>query len=360
MSYFNRHLVLLIFNILNIVAFIAIISVAVVNIVDHTSATNLIIYHGYTGLLSLSLIISEFRVPSLLNSQARFLFTYTGRGLILTYFGCIVYTNRIYNVVACIYTVSLGVIYLVIAWLPFVPLQHGIVYNWSKWCQEGAWQFYDKQQAVGNDNSGDPIRGGERKLKQPGSLLAHELNPKYAAAAGPCDSSQSLWTESLVESTPGQPRGSPLAADRNESFVYGLTMDAKKLQTTGDEYLDSIVNSSRFARDIMDHSESIVVRDCSTPSRPYSRGLSAEGEMPLSGMMVYGERPHSGLMVHDRPHSRLVMHGRPRSGQMAQGDMPLCISSPIPYHVYAPESRESLHENMRRISMALDSDPTSP
>ncbi|KAJ1727077.1 hypothetical protein LPJ61_004777, partial [Coemansia biformis] len=125
----NRYLLLLLFNVLNVAAFGAIVAVAVINVVDRAAPTNLLIYYGYTGLLSLVLLLSELRVPRLLHSQARFLFTYTGRGIVLTYFGCITYSDRTFNVFACIYAVSLGVVYFVVAWVPFVSTQHGLAYN---------------------------------------------------------------------------------------------------------------------------------------------------------------------------------------------------------------------------------------
>ncbi|KAJ1851739.1 hypothetical protein LPJ57_007775, partial [Coemansia sp. RSA 486] len=330
MGYINRYLLLLAFNALNILAFGVIVSVAIVNIVDHKAPTNLIIYYAYTGLLSLSLMLSELRIPRLLNSQARFLFTYTGRGIVLTYFGCIVYTNKLYNVIACAYTVSLGVFYLVVAWLPFVPLQHGILYNWSRWCREGSSQFYagmhgdreaDSSPSKGlmaehstiglavADGAGDRDRPADvLNSRLASSATANELGQSY----GKCESSQSMqWPESLPEmastataavqlpsgqrfSTGAGSLGSAHNTQQgslgngggdtntntnniNESFVYGLTMGTKRPQTTGDEYLDSIVNSSRFAREMVENNdESIVVRDIESPSRPYSSGLGSE------------------------------------------------------------------------------------
>ncbi|KAJ2556230.1 hypothetical protein EV175_002099, partial [Coemansia sp. RSA 1933] len=167
MGLLNRYLLLLVFNVLNVVAFGAIVSVAVINIVDHEAPTNLIIYYGYTGLLSLALLFSEIRVPRLLNAQARFLFTYTGRGILLTYFGCIVYTSSLYNVIACIFTVSLGVVYFVLAWVSFVPLHNGLLYNISRWRIEGTKQLnhstttipyssqQQQQQQDENEDNGD-------------------------------------------------------------------------------------------------------------------------------------------------------------------------------------------------------------
>ncbi|KAJ1642035.1 hypothetical protein LPJ64_006079 [Coemansia asiatica] len=397
MGYINRYLLLLAFNVLNILAFGVIVSVAIVNIVDHKAPTNLIIYYAYTGVLSLSLMLSELRIPRLLNSQARFLFSYTGRGIVLTYFGCIVYTNKLYGVIACAYTVSLGVLYMVVAWLPFVPLQHGILYNWSRWCREGSSQFYAgkhgdreiresrskglmaEQSTLGLAFSSDAARIVER----PADVLNSRLASSAAAnglnlAYGQCESSQSMqWLESLPKmassveraaaaaaaaaATAAVPfsiarrlssgagaagsahsalRGSPSGSGgTNDSFVYGLTMGTKRPQTTGDEYLDGIVNSSRFAQEMVENNDQgIVVRDLDSPARPYSSGLGSEvSDMP---------RPYSTASAASQPHAFSPASPLPH----------VRISSPMPYLVFAPESRESLNENMMHVTQALDSD----
>ncbi|KAJ2810737.1 hypothetical protein H4S07_002502, partial [Coemansia furcata] len=321
MGYLNRYLLLLAFNLLNAIAFGAIISVAAVNIADHSSPTNLIIYYAYTGLLSLALLVAELRAPRLLSSQARFLFTYTGRGLLFTYFGCIVYTNTLYNVVACIYTVSLGVVYLVVAWVPVVPLQNGALYNWSRWHSEGSEQFYGAEDGPDEDHGGDTRHMGGKSRRHyesaavdqyspPSALVAesvnalgvrlssqataHELNPNYPAYV----SAQSMvWPESRsdlaisVDALANNAMVQPPATERhNESFVYGVSVETKQSNTTGDAYLDSIVNSSRFAREVMDSendNQVIVVRD--TQSSMVARssfGLAGE----LAGHVT---RPYS-------------------------------------------------------------------
>ncbi|KAJ2385432.1 hypothetical protein GGI05_004701, partial [Coemansia sp. RSA 2603] len=276
MGYINRYLLLLVFNVLNVAAFGLIVSVAVVNIVDRQSPTNLLIYHGYTGLLSLALLLSELRVPRLLKAQARFLFTYTGRGIVLTYFGCIVYRSKKFNTAACIFVVSLGVLYFVLAWVPFVPLQHGAMYNWNRWCNEGVKQFYGEgkkeEGGKGMDEGGRIEEGTEGPGLQPAS--DHERGIDRSMQ-------EMVWPESLPDMpAKGSPQQSAYSGYRgttvNESFIYGLTTVTKRPQTTGDEYLDSIVNSSRFARDVMENSDqSIVVREDSSLARPYS-GLASE------------------------------------------------------------------------------------
>ncbi|KAJ2742206.1 hypothetical protein GGI20_004649 [Coemansia sp. BCRC 34301] len=378
MGYLNRYLLLLAFNVLNAVAFGAIVSVAVVNIANHSSPTNLIIYYAYTGLLSLALLLAEFRAPRLLSSQARFLFTYTGRGLLLTYFGCIVYTNTLYNVVACIYTISLGVVYLVLAWVPVVPLQNSIIYNWSRWCCEGSEQFYGAEDGSASQDHGSDTQhqrlAGKAQHQQdsvaPESVnahvvrlssqaTAHELNPNYPAYV----SAQSMvWPESPTElaisgdHVVGQPPVATTERHKNESFVYGVSVETKQSDTTGDAYLDSIVNSSRFAREVMMDSDSdqvIVVRD--TQSSMVARSsFGLAGELATGGTALV--RPNSQASfaasaqspaLHFIPGPPLTRPYSPAAGR---------ISSPMPYHVFAPESRESLNENIVHISRALDVD----
>ncbi|KAJ2480778.1 hypothetical protein IWW56_002219 [Coemansia sp. RSA 2131] len=282
MGCFNRFLLLLAFNVLNILAFGAIIAVAVINIVDHRAPTNLLIYYAYTGLLSLVLCVSELRVPRALHAQARFLFTYTGRGIVLTYFGCIVYTSKLFNVIACIYTVTLGVVYIVVAWVSVVPVHDGLLSNWSRWVHEGKHvQGVDpehKPHSYVHDVIGAPIHGHHTSV------------------------------QSIVWPSDRRP-------DPHESFVYGVSTHPTHVQTTGDAYLDSIVNSSRFAREVMDPvNESIVVRS--------SRGLAED------------------------------------CGQDAErhGGSRVTISMPMAYHVFAPKSREELVENMALVNQALASD----
>ncbi|KAJ2061425.1 hypothetical protein GGI17_003106 [Coemansia sp. S146] len=329
MGYLNRYLLLLAFNLLNAIAFGAIISVAAVNIADHSSPTNLIIYYAYTGLLSLALLVAEFRAPRLLNSQA---------------------------------------LYLVVAWVPVVPLQNGVLYNWSRWHCEGSEQFYGAEEGPDEEHGGDTRQIGGKSRRRyetavathrysspPGPVAesvsalgvrlssqatAHELNPNYPAYV----SAQSMvWPESpselaisvdaLANNAVAQP---PVTERQNESFVYGVSVGTKQSNTTGDAYLDSIVNSSRFAREVMDSendNQVIVVRDGQSPAVVRSSfGLAGE----FAGN---GTRPYSQC----GPGSPLA---RPCSAAR--------ISSPMPYHVFAPESRESLNENIGHIDRALN------
>ncbi|KAJ1720499.1 hypothetical protein LPJ53_004881 [Coemansia erecta] len=342
MGYINRYLLLLVFNVLNVAAFGLIVSVAVVNIVDRQSATNLLIYHGYTGLLSLALLLSELRVPRFLSAQARFLFTYTGRGIVLTYFGCIVYRSKKFNTVACIFVVSLGVLYFVLAWVPFVPLQQGAMYNWNRWCCEGAKQFYGEGKEEEGGRGADQGGRIEHETEEGSSLQPASSHHQHNAAEQSLQ--EMAWPESLPDMpAKPSPQQSAYSGYRgttvNESFIYGVTTVTKRPQTTGDEYLDSIVNSSRFARDVMDISDqSIVVRDGSSLARPYS-GLASE----FNG----GSRPASSLSMSAAPMPLHYVAGSPPRIE---------ISSPVPYLVFAPESRESLNDNIMQVTRALNSD----
>ncbi|KAJ2630003.1 hypothetical protein H4R22_002972 [Coemansia sp. RSA 1290] len=333
-AFLNRYLLLLAFNVLNVVAFGAIVSVAVVNIVDHKAPTNLIIYYAYTGLLSLSLLLSEVRAPRSLNSQARFLFTYTGRGIVLTYFGCIVYTNKLFNVIACIYTVSLGVVYLVVAWVPFIPIQHGLLYNWSRWRQEGSAQPNDTAEAEQNAKED----ADERDLS-----LQKTHHTSLPPLVNHMHNRSQMSVQSIVWPTPLKGPAEPIPENPpNDSFVYGLTVRAERPESTGDAYLDSIVNSSRFAREVMDpNDDSIVVLD--------GQGLAADAGYRAE------RRSHTSLAAtRQSQHSSLAAH-RPltAAGHYRQTGAHLPISSPMPYHVFAPGSREALAENLAHIDREL-------
>ncbi|KAJ2079614.1 hypothetical protein H4R24_003655 [Coemansia sp. RSA 988] len=407
MGYLNQYLLLLVFNLLNVVAFGAIISVAVINIVDHSAPTNLIIYYGYTGLLSLALLLSELRVPLLLNSQARFLFTYTGRGIVLTYFGCIVYTDKLFNVIACVFTVSLGVIYFVVAWVPFISMQHGLLYNWARWTSEGTSHLTVNAAGRGQahlSNANGGITGRSQSLEKPLHIIGmdegniggvqgpecyssplergtaiHKLNQGYAHHT----SAQTItWpespTEKSAESTAlgaGGMAGVVDAGTRrqtNDSFVYGLTAETKEPETTGDAYLDSIINSSRFAREVMDNTEDNYIAVRSSHGLSGSMGLATELDSPVfngtgppvgeiarrsvtslasTAPLVYlpnssAHRPYTSAAVHNHHYQMTSTNNRSLAP----------ISPPMPYHVFAPASRESLVENIAHVNRALNID----
>ncbi|KAJ2022012.1 hypothetical protein GGI06_002006, partial [Coemansia sp. S85] len=85
---------------------------------------------------------------------------------------------------------------------------------------------------------------------------AHELNPNYPAYV----SAQSMvWSKLLpdlvisVDTLTNNAVAQPLGAERDDgSFIYGMSVETKQSHATGDAYLDNIVNSSRFACDVMD------------------------------------------------------------------------------------------------------------
>lgn len=322
---FNSYLLLLLFNILNVVAFAAIVCVAVVNIVRQSSPTNLIIYYAYTGILSLALLLSEFRAPLLLNSQARFLFTYTGRGLLLTFFGCIVYADKIYNLVACVYVVTLGVLYLVIAWVPLVPLQHGIVYNWYKLRHPEEEDTGSEITELVNEDTymmsptKDPYYQQQQQQQQlpPNNDTAadHVSTPLVAAYPQSINIPPSFSCPDNAAST--------TQYTNNESFIYGVSAEPRQLSTTGDPYLDSIINNPQLAKEMMmddeEQNSAISVRDV--------KPLSSTPHRPLP------PRPYTADM-----HANVT------------------ISPPMPYHVYAPSSRKPLVENISRVSRALENE----
>ncbi|KAI8319016.1 hypothetical protein GQ54DRAFT_266034 [Martensiomyces pterosporus] len=378
MSYLNIYLLLLLFNVLNVIAFGAIVSVAVVNIIARSSPTNMIIYYAYTGILCLALLLSEFRAPRLLGVQMRFLFTYSGRGILLTYFGCIVYTNTLYNIVACVYTVTLGVFYLVIAWVPLVPLQHGIQYNWSRWCSEGVTRLYSTgghghkaeqghgnyalrrkvgRHAISTEQYHDPLLensgSSEQYVRMGSQATARELNlsnTTYTPEQSPS------WPKEMDEMADNANR------NKRESSVYGLNAHIRSLDTTGDPYLDKVINSSRFANDMMDPSddEYVVARDPLFYSRSSGLASSVSGNAKsptIASSPVYTARRSPTLVANPRsvappPQS----YTSPLQESFDPGASH--ISLPIPYHVFAPETRESLHENLEHVSRALNGTTT--
>ncbi|KAJ2607270.1 hypothetical protein H4S08_004882 [Coemansia sp. RSA 1365] len=401
MGYLNQYLLLLVFNLLNVVAFGAIVSVAVINIVDHAAPTNLIIYYAYTGLLSLALLLSELRVPLLLNSQARFLFTYTGRGIVLTYFGCIVYTDKLFNVIACVFTVSLGVIYFVVAWMPFISMQHGLLYNWARWTTEGSTRHTANANERGQthlSNIEGSSLGRSHSLEKPlhtigisednvgetktpefytgpleQAVSVHRLNQGYARHT----SVQSItWPESPTEErteskafgTAGAPVDAGIRRQTNDSFVYGLTTETREPDSTGDAYLDSIINSSRFAHEIMDNTDDNYIAVRSPHGLSGSMGLSTELGSPIpngTGPPVgeFGRRSVTSLAStaplvylpnssNYRPYTSAAVHHHQIASTNNRAIAP--ISPPMPYHVFAPASRESLVENIAHVNRALN------
>ncbi|KAJ1956778.1 hypothetical protein EC988_001166 [Linderina pennispora] len=340
---------------LNMLACAAIASVSVMNVIDHTSPTNLIIYQAYTGLLSLALLASEIRAPRFLNSQMRFLFTYGGRGLLYTYFGCIVYTNHLYNIIACVYTVTLGVAYLVLAWVPIIPLQHGLLYNWSHWCSEGAKQMYESsskrthrtRRGITNEQYDAPLLGtampGLNRSSNGSASQTTYFQERSVSFAKDSDESSTLDQAASGNYTQqGEKRG---------SRIYGMSTRARRLSTTGDAYLDEIVNSSRFARDMMDPSDSeyVVAGD----SRHYKSpsGLASRISDNSSPRTTISIPPAAAYTAEQPALTEQTYMSQPRDG-MGTGNNR--ISSPLPYHLFAPESRESINNSLSQITRELE------
>ncbi|KAJ1674752.1 hypothetical protein EV182_002635 [Spiromyces aspiralis] len=134
-QYLNSYLLLLVVNALNLVASGLIIAICIVNIVDGAPPTNVVIYNAYSACLFLALLAAEFRPPAFVADSTKFLLTYRGRGLLYTFFGCLVYTNTIFNIAACIFIETLGVTLFVLSWVNLVPPRYGLLYNWGQWTQ---------------------------------------------------------------------------------------------------------------------------------------------------------------------------------------------------------------------------------
>ncbi|KAJ1920075.1 hypothetical protein H4219_001604 [Mycoemilia scoparia] len=134
-AFFGSYLLQLAVNVLNIIACCLLVGVSVINIVKHESPTNVIIYNVYTACLFLALVVAEFKPPVFVAEQMRFLLTYRGRGLLYTFFGCLVYTSVTFNIVACIFISTLGVALFVLSWVSLASPRHDIRYNWNQFVQ---------------------------------------------------------------------------------------------------------------------------------------------------------------------------------------------------------------------------------
>ncbi|KAJ1912097.1 hypothetical protein IWQ60_009823 [Tieghemiomyces parasiticus] len=139
-AYFNIYGLFLFFNLLNLAVYGLVIAVACKNVIH--SATNVIIYNSYTGSLCLLLLFAEFRLPSFVHEYLKFLCTYRGRGLLYTFFGCLVYAPSTFNIVACILVVSVGVAFFLLSWVPMAPPSFGLLDNWRAWTYQGTRNLY--------------------------------------------------------------------------------------------------------------------------------------------------------------------------------------------------------------------------
>ncbi|ORX68758.1 hypothetical protein DL89DRAFT_293956 [Linderina pennispora] len=285
-----------------------------------------------------SVSVMNVRAPRFLNSQMRFLFTYGGRGLLYTYFGCIVYTNSLYNIIACVYTVTLGVAYLVLAWVSIIPLQHGLLYNWSHWCSEGAKQMYESS--------------SKRTHRTRRGMTNEQYDAPLLGTAMPGLNRVVKWVGQPDNVFPGA-LGRKLHAAKGEagSRIYGMSTRARRLSTTGDAYLDEIVNSSRFARDMMDPSDSeyVVAGD----SRHYKSpsGLASRISDNSSPRTTISIPPAAAYAAEQPALTEQTYMSQPRDG-MGTGNNR--ISSPLPYHLFAPESREFINNSLSQITRELE------
>ncbi|RKP36508.1 COPI associated protein-domain-containing protein [Dimargaris cristalligena] len=139
-AYFNIYALFLFFNFLNLAVLGLVIAVSCQNVIR--SPTNVIIYNAYTGFLCLLLFFAEFRLPGFVHEYLRFLCTYRGRGLLYTFFGCLVYANTVFNIVACVLVVTVGVAYFIISWVPMASPSFGLLENWRAWTHQGTRNLY--------------------------------------------------------------------------------------------------------------------------------------------------------------------------------------------------------------------------
>ncbi|KAJ1978144.1 hypothetical protein H4R34_003310, partial [Dimargaris verticillata] len=139
-AYWNIYGLFLLLNLLNLIVCGLVIAVASINITD--SPTNVIIYNAYTGCLCLLLAVAEIRIPAFIETNLRFLCTYRGRGLLYTFFGCLVYSSNLFNIAACVFIVTIGIAYFIISWVPLAPPRFGIVDNWRAWTMQGTRNLY--------------------------------------------------------------------------------------------------------------------------------------------------------------------------------------------------------------------------
>ncbi|KAJ1967257.1 hypothetical protein IWQ62_001976 [Dispira parvispora] len=139
-AYLNIYGLFLCFNLLSLGVLGLIIATACQNITN--SPTNVIIYNAYTGCLCLLLFVAEFHLPRFVHEYLLFLCTYRGRGLLYTFFGCLVYAPHPFNIAACIIVVATGVFFFIISWVRFPSPSFGIIANWRAWCHQGTRDLY--------------------------------------------------------------------------------------------------------------------------------------------------------------------------------------------------------------------------
>ncbi|ORX65610.1 hypothetical protein DL89DRAFT_296049 [Linderina pennispora] len=267
-----------------------------------------------------SVSVMNVRAPRFLNSQMRFLFTYGGRGLLL------------YNIIACVYTVTLGVAYLVLAWVSIIPLQHGLLYNWSalvlararkQMYESSSKRTHRTRRGMTNEQYDAPLLG----TAMPG--LNRSSNGSASQTTYFQERSVSFAKDSDEFSTLDQAASGNYTQQKEKrgSRIYGMSTRARRLSTTGDAYLDEIVNSSRFARDMMDPSDSeyVVAGD----SRHYKSpsGLASRISDNSSPRTTISIPPAAAYAAEQPALTEQTYMSQPRDG-MGTGNNR--ISSPLP------------------------------
>jgi len=119
---FNLYILSLIFNVLNLSVYGLILAASVLKFL--ILEQNVIVITSFSGVASLFLVFSEFYISQMIYDYFRFLVTFRGRGGLLLILGFIVFEKtNLFNVIATYYTVSIGLLYVVISFVPhLLPL----------------------------------------------------------------------------------------------------------------------------------------------------------------------------------------------------------------------------------------------
>ncbi|RKP06824.1 COPI associated protein-domain-containing protein [Thamnocephalis sphaerospora] len=120
----------LLLSVLNMAVYIVVIIAAIFNLLSADFPT--IINNVYVIVLSLCLMVNEFRAPPLVLEYFKFTCTYLGRGLVFFFLGCVVIRRQDFNIAAGIMAASAGVFYFVLSFTPGVPRLAGIQAIWQE------------------------------------------------------------------------------------------------------------------------------------------------------------------------------------------------------------------------------------
>ncbi|PWA03722.1 hypothetical protein BB558_000103 [Smittium angustum] len=167
-KYLDYNLLLFFMNILNILVCMMLGSVGLSNLISRELPTSTLVYNFYIIMISLALIVCEFKPPLFLAVNMKFLLTYRGRGLFYIFFGCLVYTRKTYNIVVCFFVEIMGVLFFVLSWVDLASPQYGIMYNYNAYIKNSSLQSKNSETGQGNilDNTYN------REIKKPRILDA--------------------------------------------------------------------------------------------------------------------------------------------------------------------------------------------